>query len=78
MIEIRDNPPKVANLLLEVDDEDFPDEFRTIKYQANNKAILEAYKSGQDISNVAEVTIGKQIRFKVQSSRKSRNNKNHK
>ncbi len=78
VIEIRDNPPKVANLLLEVDDEDFPDEFRTIKYQANNKAILEAYKSGQDISNVAEVTIGKQIRFKVQSSRKSRNNKNHK
>jgi hypothetical protein len=45
-IEIRDNPPKVANLLVEVDDEDFPDEFRTIKYQANNKAILEAYKSG--------------------------------
>ncbi len=78
VIEIRDNPPKVANLLLEVDDEDFPDEFRTIKYQANNKAILEAYKSGQDISNVAEVTIGKQVRFKVQSSGKSRNNKNHK
>ncbi|KAB8314294.1 hypothetical protein SD81_037770 [Tolypothrix campylonemoides VB511288] len=77
VIEIRDNPPKVANLLLEVDDEDFPDEFRTIKYQANNKAILEAYKSGQDISNVAEVTIGKQVRFKVQSSSKNRNNKNH-
>ncbi|MBW4498767.1 MAG: siphovirus Gp157 family protein [Scytonema hyalinum WJT4-NPBG1] len=78
VIEIRDNPPKVANLLLEVDDEGFPDEFRTIKYQANNKAILEAYKSGQDISNVAEVTIGKQVRFRVQSSGKSRNNKNHK
>ncbi|WP_017314075.1 siphovirus Gp157 family protein [Mastigocladopsis repens] len=78
VIEIRDNPPKVANLLLEVDDEDFPDEFRTIKYQANNKAILEAYKSGQDISHVAEVTIGKQVRFKVQSSGKSRNNKNQK
>ena len=78
VIEIRDNPPKVANLLLEVDDEDFPDEFRTIKYQANNKAILEAYKSGQNISNLAEVTIGKQVRFKVQSSEKSRNNKNHK
>ncbi|WP_246275802.1 siphovirus Gp157 family protein, partial [Brasilonema bromeliae] len=67
VIEIRDNPPKVANLLLEVDDEDFPDEFRTIKYQANNKAIIEAYKSGQNINNVAEVTIGKQVRFKVQS-----------
>lgn len=77
VIEIRDNPPKVANLLLEVDDEDFPDEFRTIKYQANNKAIIEAYKSGQDINNVAEVTIGKQVRFKVQSSGKNRNNKNH-
>jgi hypothetical protein len=78
VIEIRDNPPKVANLLLEVDDEDFPNKFRTIKYQANNKAILEAYKSGQDISNVAEVTIGKQVRFKVQSSGKSRNNQNQK
>ncbi|NMF62545.1 hypothetical protein DP113_33640 (plasmid) [Brasilonema octagenarum UFV-E1] len=77
VIEIRDNPPKVANLLLEVDDEDFPNEFRTIKYQANNKAIIEAYKSGQDINNVAEVTIGKQVRFKVQSSGKNRNNKNH-
>ena len=77
VIEIRDNPPKVANLLLEVDDEDFPDEFRTIKYQANNKAIIEAYKSGQNINNVAEVTIGKQVRFKVQSSGKNRNNKNH-
>jgi hypothetical protein len=77
VIEIRDNPPKVANLLVEVDDEDFPDEFRVIKYQANNKGIIEAYKSGRDISNVAEVTIGKQVRFKVQSGSKSRNKKNH-
>ncbi|MBD2432380.1 MULTISPECIES: siphovirus Gp157 family protein [Fischerella] len=77
VIEIRDNPPKVANLLVEVDDEDFPAEFRVIKYQANNKAILEAYKSGQDISDIAEITIGKQVRFKVQSATKGRNKKNH-
>ncbi len=77
VIEIRDNPPKVANLLVEVDDEDFPDEFRVIKYQANNKAIIEAYKSGKDISDVAEITIGKQVRFKVQSATKGRNKKNH-
>lgn len=77
VIEIRDNPPKVANLLVEVDDEDFPDEFRVIKYQANNKAILEAYKSGKDISDIAEITIGKQVRFKVQSATKGRNKKNH-
>ncbi|PMB02607.1 hypothetical protein CEN49_25165 [Fischerella thermalis CCMEE 5273] len=70
VIEIRDNPPKVANLLVEVDDEDFPSEFITIKYQANNQAILEAYKSGKDVSNVAEITIGKQVRFKVQSGGK--------
>ena len=75
-IEIRDNPPKVANLVVEVDDEDFPDEFRTIKYQANNKAILDAYKSGKDVSKIALVTIGKQVRFKVQSGGKTRNNKN--
>lgn len=77
VIEIRDNPPKVANLLVEVDDRDFPDEFRVIKYQANNKAIIEAYKSGQDISDIAEITIGKQVRFKVQSATKGRNKKNH-
>ena len=75
-IEIRDNPPKVANLVVEVDDEDFPDEFRTIKYQANNKAILDVYKSGKDVSKIALVTIGKQVRFKVQSGGKTRNNKN--
>ncbi len=75
-IEIRDNPPKVANLVVEVDDEDFPDEFRTIKYQANNKAILDAYKSGKDVSQIALVTIGKQVRFKVQSGSKTRNKKN--
>ncbi len=74
-IEIRDNPPKVANLVVEVDDEDFPDEFRTIKYQANNKAILDAYKTGKDVSNVAEVTIGKQVRFKVRAGSKTRNKK---
>ncbi len=74
-IEIRDNPPKVANLVVEVDDEDFPDEFRTIKYQANNKAILDAYKSGKDVSKIALVTIGKQVRFKVQSGGKTRNKK---
>ncbi|MCC5642616.1 hypothetical protein LC607_06555 [Nostoc sp. CHAB 5824] len=62
----------MANLLVEVDDE-----FRVIKYQDNNKTILEAYKYGKDISNVAEVTIGKQIRFKVQSGSKARNKKNH-
>jgi hypothetical protein len=70
VIEIRDNPPKVANLLVEVDDEDFPSEFRTIKYQANNQVILEVYKSGKDVSNVAEITIGKHVRFKVQSGGK--------
>ena len=75
-IEIRDNPPKVANLVVEVDDEDFPDEFRTIKYQANNKAILDAYKSGKDVSKIALVTIGKQVRFKVKSGGKTRNKKN--
>lgn len=74
-IEIRNNPPKVANLILEVEDEDFPDEFRIIKYEANNKAILDAYKSGKDVSKIAEVTIGRQVRFKVQSGGKNRNKK---
>ncbi len=71
-IEIRDNPPKVATLLIEVDDEDFPSEFRNIQYKANNKAILEAHKAGKDVSNIAEITIGKQIRFKVNSSKRGK------
>ncbi|WP_026736171.1 siphovirus Gp157 family protein [Fischerella sp. PCC 9605] len=72
-IEIRDNPPKVAKLLIEVDDEDFPSEFRNIKYLANNQAILDAYKTGKDVSNIAEITIGKQVRFQVKSGRKNVN-----
>ncbi|RAM50982.1 MAG: hypothetical protein C6Y22_14100 [Hapalosiphonaceae cyanobacterium JJU2] len=74
-IEIRDNPPKVAKLLIEVDDEDFPSEFRIIKYQANNQAILDAYKTGKDVSNIAEITIGKQVRFQVKSGGKNVNKK---
>jgi Siphovirus Gp157 len=70
VIEIRDNPPKVADLLIEVDDADFPDEFKSIEYKPNNKAILEAYKAGCDISHIAQITVGKQVRFKVTSSRK--------
>ncbi|KYC34600.1 hypothetical protein WA1_51375 [Scytonema hofmannii PCC 7110] len=71
-IEIRDNPPKVAGLLVEVNDEDFPSEFRSIQYKADNKAILEAYKAGKDVSNIAEITVGKQVRFKVKSTKRSK------
>ncbi|MUG95125.1 hypothetical protein F7734_23285 [Scytonema sp. UIC 10036] len=71
-IEIRDNPPKVAALLVEVNDEDFPSEFRSIHYKADNKAILEAYKAGKDVSNIAEITVGKQVRFKVKSTKRSK------
>lgn len=75
-IEIRDNPPKVANLIVDVDDEDFPDDFRIVKYQANNTAIINAYKSGRDVSTIAEITTGKHVRFKVRSGGKVRNKKN--
>lgn len=71
-IEIRDNPPKVAGLLVEVNDEDFPSEFRSIQYKADNKAILDAYKAGKDVSNIAEITVGKQVRFKVKSTKRSK------
>jgi hypothetical protein len=71
-IEIRDNPPKVAALLVEVNDEDFPSEFRSIQYKADNKAILEAYKAGKDVTNIAEITVGKQVRFKMKSTKRSK------
>lgn len=69
-IEIRNNPPSVDELKMDIDCEDFPPEFRRIKFSANNQAILNAHKAGIDVSKYATITVGKQIRFKRKKSKK--------
>lgn len=70
-IEIRDNPPAVEELNMDIDSEDFPSEFKRIKVYPDNKAIINAFKSGIDVSEFADIVIRKQVRFK---RKKSKNN----
>ncbi|MDV2992489.1 MAG: hypothetical protein N4J56_002143 [Chroococcidiopsis sp. SAG 2025] len=69
-IEIRDNHPKVIPKVA-ADHPQLPDEFRVqeLKSRLDLQAILDAHKSGRDVSSFAEIQIGKQVRFKFQSSR---------
>lgn len=68
-IEIRNNLPSVAELKMDVEDEEFPAQFRRVKYSANNQAILDAYKAGIDVEKYANIIIGKQVRFKRKKSK---------
>lgn len=68
-IEIRNNPPSVAQLNLDIESEDFPNEFKRVKISPNNKAIIEAFKAGIDVSKYADIQIGKQVRFKRRKSK---------
>lgn len=69
-IEIRDNNPKVIPKVV-ADCPELPDEFRVqeLKFRLDLQAILDAHKSGRDVSSFAEIQVGKQVRFKFQSSR---------
>lgn len=68
-IEIRNNPPSVTELKMDIEAEEFPAQFRRVKYLANNQAILDAYKAGIDVEKYANITIGKQVRFKRKKSK---------
>lgn len=68
-IEIRNNPPSVAELNMDVECEDFPSEFQRVKLSANNQAILDAYKAGIDVSNYATIMVAKQVKFKRKKSK---------
>ena len=70
-IEIRDNPPAVEELNMDIDSEEFPSEFKRIKVSPDNKAIINAFKSGINVSEFANIVIRKQVRFK---RKKSKNN----
>ncbi len=68
-IEIRNNPPSVTELKMDIEAEEFPAQFRRVKYLANNQAILDAYKAGINVEKYANITIGKQVRFKRKKSK---------
>jgi hypothetical protein len=61
-IEFRNNPPK-ATILLDPNSEDFPSEYLAVKFSANTQAIIEAWKAGEDVSEVAQITVGTHVRF---------------
>ncbi|BAZ18372.1 hypothetical protein NIES4071_102570 (plasmid) [Calothrix sp. NIES-4071] len=69
-IEIRNNPPKVASILMDIESDNFPSQFKRVIATADNKAIINAYKLGIDVSNYVEITTGKHVRFKSKKTKK--------
>lgn len=68
-IEIRTSQPKVEVLIPE---SELPQEYQIILSKADKKAILSAYKRGEDISQFAEISQGLHVRFKTLSSGRKR------
>jgi hypothetical protein len=72
-ISFQNSPPKVV---LKVNPEvpEFPEEFREVRieYRALTKQILEAYKQGQDVTEIADIEVGKHVRFKTISAKSKR------
>lgn len=69
-IEIRDNPPKVESVLMDIESEEFPQQFKRIITTVDNRAIIDAYKRGIDVSNYAIVSNGKHVKLKNKKSKK--------
>jgi hypothetical protein len=64
-IDFQNNSPSVV-LKVDPSDSEFPDKFRDIKYSARSKDILAAYKTGENVSDFAEIVTGKHVRFRYQ------------
>ncbi|MBW4642707.1 MAG: siphovirus Gp157 family protein [Desmonostoc geniculatum HA4340-LM1] len=66
-----DNPPKVL-LKVNPEEPEFPEEFLEVRveYRPLTKRIIEAYKQGQDVSAIADIEVGKHVRFKHSSKKK--------
>jgi hypothetical protein len=71
VIEIRNNSRPKVTLKLPPDDPLFPERFRETRTRtvALTEEIAAAHSSGQDVSAIADVTIGKQVRFKLRPKR---------
>jgi chromosome segregation ATPase len=69
-IAFQNNPPKVV-LKVEPNDPEFPEEFREVRveYRPLTKQILEAHKHGCDVSAIADIEVGKHIRFRTISAK---------
>ena len=70
-IEFRNNPPK-ATILKNPNSDDFPAEYLAVKFSANTQAIIEDWKAGEDVSEVAQITVGTHVRFSATTSSTSR------
>jgi hypothetical protein len=70
-IEFRNNPPKVT-ILKNPNSDDFPVEYLAVKFSANTQAILEDWKAGEDVSDVAQITVGTHVRFSATTGSTSR------
>jgi len=70
-IAFQNNPPKVV-LKVEPNNPEFPEEFREVRveYRPLTKQILEAHKQGRDVSAIADIEVGKHVRFKHSSRKK--------
>ena len=70
-IAFQNNPPKVV-LKVEPNNPEFPEEFREVRveYRPLTKQILEAHKQGHDVSAIANIEVGKHVRFKHSSKKK--------
>lgn len=65
-IQILPNPKPTVTLLGQPEDSDFPDSYKRteIRVVADKEAIAKSHLKGEDVSGCAEVTFGKQVRFK--------------
>lgn len=70
-IEIRDNSRPKVTLKLSPDNPLFPDQFKATRTRtvALTDEIAAAYAAGVDVSAIADVTLGKQVRFKLRPKR---------
>lgn len=65
-ITIQASPPKVTHLRIPPDSPEFPEQFREVRveYKINAKALIEAWKAGEDISTFANIEQGTHVRFR--------------
>ena len=65
-IAIQPSPPKITKLLVAPDSPDFPEQFRDVRieYKVKAKALIDAWKAGENISAFAHVEQGCHVRFR--------------
>lgn len=67
-IDFQNNPPSVV-VTSDPANSSFPERFKEVKVTAKPKEILAAHKAGEDISAIAEIHMGKHVRFRFLSTK---------